>query len=118
MTLYVASPSEQTKTRQFAHSAAVLAANVMVPVVINAKAYIPMNASDAAADNAWVMEARIKDAPKATGSAWVVGEKIYWDDTAKKFTDVSTSNTLCGYASAAAASGDTTGSLDFDSNAA
>lgn len=118
MALRVASPSEQTKTVQYAHSAAVLAANVLVPVVINAKAYIPLNASDAAADNAWVIEGLLKDAPKATGSAWVLGEKIYWDDTAKKFTDVSTSNTLCGYANAAAASGDTTGSVDFDSNAA
>lgn len=46
---------------------------------------------------------------KATGSAWTLGEKIYWDDTAKKFTDVSTSNTAAGFATAAAASGDTTG---------
>ncbi len=46
---------------------------------------------------------------KATGSAWTLGEKLYWDDTAKKFTDVSTSNTEAGFAVAAAASGDTTG---------
>lgn len=48
---------------------------------------------------------------KATGSAWTEGEKLYWDATASKWTDVSTSNTLAGYAEAAAASGDTTGNV-------
>lgn len=48
---------------------------------------------------------------KATGSAWTEGEKIYWDAAASKFTDTSTSNTLCGYAVAAAASGATSGTI-------
>lgn len=51
---------------------------------------------------------------KATGATWSVGEKIYWDDTAKKFTTTATSNTLVGVATAAAASGDTTGSARLD----
>ena len=118
MTLRIASPAGQTKTRQFAQASAVLAAAAMVPVIISAKVYIPLNASDAATDNAYLTEGLIKDAPKATGSAWTIGEKIYWDPIAGKFTDVSTSNTLCGYAANVAASGDTTGSIDFNSNAA
>jgi len=46
---------------------------------------------------------------KATGAAWVVGDKLYWDDAAKKFTTTSASNTLAGVAMLSAASGDTTG---------
>jgi predicted RecA/RadA family phage recombinase len=118
MTLRIASPSEQTKTRQFAQASAVVTAGVMVPVVISSKIYIPLDESLAAADNAYLMEGLIKDAPKATGAAWTMGQKLYWDDTAKKFTGTSSANTLCGYAAAPAASGDTTGSVDFNSNAA
>lgn len=51
------------------------------------------------------------DLPKATGAAWVVGDTLYWDATASKFTKTSTSNTFAGYAAAAAASGDATGSV-------
>ncbi|MDI3319985.1 DUF2190 family protein [Pinibacter soli] len=46
---------------------------------------------------------------KASGAAWAVGDKIYWDDTAKVFTKTATSNTLAGYAWAAALSADATG---------
>ena len=49
--------------------------------------------------------------PKATGTAWAIGDKLYWDDTAKKFTKTSGSNTPSGYAAAAAASGDATGNV-------
>jgi predicted RecA/RadA family phage recombinase len=53
----------------------------------------------------------VYDVDKATGSAWTEGLTLYWDDTAKKFTTVSTSNTKCAVAAAAAASGDTTGRI-------
>lgn len=45
--------------------------------------------------------------PKATG-AITLGAKVYWDNTAKNITTTSASNTFCGYAWAAQASGDTT----------
>jgi len=48
---------------------------------------------------------------KATGQTWAEGAKLYWDDTAKKFTTTSTSNTFAGHAVAAAATGDTTGQV-------
>lgn len=51
---------------------------------------------------------------KATGAAWTVGVLLYWDDTAKNFTTVSTSNTKCGYATLAAATGDTVGTLRLE----
>lgn len=50
---------------------------------------------------------------KTDSQAWTVGQKIYWDNTAKCFTNVSTSNTLCGYAVEAVAgtAGLTTGKV-------
>lgn len=47
--------------------------------------------------------------PKATGQAWTEGAILYWDNTNKNFTTTSAGNTKCGFASAAAASGDTVG---------
>lgn len=49
--------------------------------------------------------------PKTTSEAWTEGAKLYWDNTAKSFTTTSTSNTLAGFAAAAAASADTTGNV-------
>lgn len=46
----------------------------------------------------------VYDLPKATGSAWTVGERIYWDATAGAATDVATNNTEIGKATAAAIS--------------
>src|SRR5688572_29570856 len=39
------------------------------------------------------------------GSAWTVGAKIYWDNTAKLATITATANTFIGHALAAAADG-------------
>ena len=47
------------------------------------------------------------DIVKATG-ALTQGQKVYWDNTAKKVTGTATSNTLIGAAVRAAASGDAT----------
>jgi predicted RecA/RadA family phage recombinase len=33
-----------------------------------------------------------------TGEAWSVGDRLYWDDSAKKLTKTSTSNFAVGYA--------------------
>lgn len=51
---------------------------------------------------------------KATGEAWTVGAKLYWDNTNKRLTTTSAGNTLVGAAMAAAASGDTTGNALLD----
>lgn len=56
-----------------------------------------------------VMTEGVFSLPKATGAGWSVGDTLYWDDTAKKFTKTDTGNTFAGYAFEAAASGDTTG---------
>ena len=50
---------------------------------------------------------------KAASQAWTEGSKIYWDNTNKVMSNVSTSNTFVGYAAAAVAggAGDTTGTV-------
>lgn len=48
-----------------------------------------------------------------SGQAWAVGDKIYWDDTNKRFTKTSTSNTLAGYAVLAKLTADVVGRLSL-----
>ncbi|GAA5073499.1 DUF2190 family protein [Roseibacterium beibuensis] len=48
---------------------------------------------------------------KATGSAWTVGAKIYWDDSNSRCTTAESGNTLVGVAAAAAGSADTVGAV-------
>lgn len=50
---------------------------------------------------------------KATGANtnWAVGGAVYWDNTARLLTGISTDNTLIGRGFAVAAVGDTTGSV-------
>lgn len=45
------------------------------------------------------------DLTKVGSQAWVVGDKIYWDDTAKQATKTATSNTLIGVATEAVGNG-------------
>lgn len=49
--------------------------------------------------------------PKATGSAWVEGSLLYWNDTNKNFQIASGSGTLAAVALDVAASGDTVGNI-------
>ena len=65
-----------------------------------------------AADNAAAVEGAtcgVYDLAKVSAQAWTVGAKIYWDDTARLCTTVSTSNTLIGAAVAAATNPSATG---------
>jgi predicted RecA/RadA family phage recombinase len=51
---------------------------------------------------------------KNSAEAWTEGAKVYWDNTAKKFTTTSTSNTLVGVAVAAAANPSSNGYVRLD----
>ena len=51
---------------------------------------------------------------KVTTETWTEGVKIYWDDTAKLFTSVSTSNTLVGVAVAATVNPSASGYVRLD----
>ena len=48
----------------------------------------------------------LQNAIKVSGQAWVAGQNIYWDNTAKNFTTLLTGNTLIGVAANAQASAD------------
>lgn len=48
---------------------------------------------------------------KQTGAAWTAGQPLYWDNAGRQVTGTVGSNKLIGYAAAAAASGDATGSV-------
>lgn len=50
----------------------------------------------------------VYDIKKTAGQTFTVGAKVYWDNTAKSVTGVSSGNTLIGVALKAAASGDAT----------
>lgn len=49
--------------------------------------------------------------PKATGEVWAVGNPLYWDENAAKFTTVVADNIPAGIAGAAALTGDTSGEV-------
>jgi predicted RecA/RadA family phage recombinase len=112
MTLSVASPSNETRTLNYTHSSATTA---KVPAVINSRVLIPLNTADASAVNDYLIAGKVINAPKATGAAWAIGDKLYWDAGNSAFTKTSSGNTLCGVAGAAAASGDATGTVLFNS---
>jgi hypothetical protein len=81
--------------------------------------FIPLNTTDADVLNAYVYEALVRGAPKATGEAWDFGDALYWDATAEKLTVTPTDNVLCGFAVEPKLSADTTGGLvQFNSFAA
>lgn len=48
---------------------------------------------------------------KTTGEAWTQGAALYWDVSEAKWTTTASGNTLKGVAYAAAASGDTSGTV-------
>lgn len=51
----------------------------------------------------------VVDVAKVSAQAWTVGAPIYWDNSARLMTTVSTSNTLAGVAVAVAANPSATG---------
>lgn len=55
--------------------------------------------------------------PKVSAQAWTEGALIYWDNTAKLCTTVSTSNLLIGCAADSAANPSSTGIVRLNGNA-
>lgn len=108
MSLQIVSPSEQIISASFAHTAATTA---KTPLLIQSRLVIPLSTKDADELNTFVHSAEVDGIAKATGEAWVFGSLLYWDDTNKRLTTTSTSNTKAGYAIEPAASGDTVGGV-------
>jgi predicted RecA/RadA family phage recombinase len=95
MKLQLRSDSGQVFQTRFAATAATVA---KVPFVENGKAFIPLNSAGAGESNEHVFQSEVSDAPKASGEAWAVGAKLYWNDTTKAFTTTAAGAVLCGYA--------------------
>lgn len=81
-----------------------------VPVIIGSLAGVPGTTAAEGADFEYHLVG-VYDIDKATGAAWAIGDKIYWDAVAKKGTKTTSGNTLFAVATAVAASGDTTGRI-------
>jgi predicted RecA/RadA family phage recombinase len=77
-----------------------------------------MKAGTTAADAPFCVHGRFKGVTKEAGATWTTGQRLYWDDTTEQtFKTGSTSaSTLMQhiYAGAAAASDDTTGTVEID----
>lgn len=54
-------------------------------------------------------DTKVYEFGKATGAAWTLGAKLYWDATNFVLTTTASGNTLVANAARAAAAGDTTG---------
>lgn len=65
--------------------------------LLNGRVMLAMNSAAANALNVYMIGGMLEYATD-TGTAWAGGDKIYWDDTNKKFTKTDTNNTLCGIA--------------------
>lgn len=57
----------------------------------------------------------VVDIAKVSAQAWVAGDRIYWDDTAKKADKTATVGQLIGVATAAAANPSSTGKVRLNS---
>lgn len=65
----------------------------------------------ALAANVVLVTEGVVEIKKLAAQAWTVGAPIYWDNTAKQATTVSTANTLIGVAVAAAANPSASGQV-------
>lgn len=71
--------------------------------------------SDAGAgEDVVILREGVFELPKATGTAWLAGDVVYWDASAAKFTKTSAANLALGVAHAAAASGDALGNVSIE----
>jgi predicted RecA/RadA family phage recombinase len=91
------------RTLQYANAAAVAGGDI---IVVNGRALIAVNATDAAADNAYVYMGKVSFTKQA-GVAIDVGELGYWDATNEYVNKTGAGNTAVGFCIEAAALADT-----------
>lgn len=83
--------------------------------LINGRVCVAFGDIAASEEGSVIYAAEDIEAPKAA-VAITEGETAYWDDTAKLFTNVLTSNTKCGIFRKAALSGDANARLELDNS--
>lgn len=106
----VRGPIDQLITVKYTHSAATTADTIYL---LGGRVMLAVNSALANVENVFLLRGHI-EVTKDAGTAWVGGQVIYWDDTAKNFTTVSTGNTKAGFAMEAATSAATTGQLNLE----
>lgn len=82
-----------------------------VPILIGGIVGVALNSAAQGATAQVQTVGAFRSLPKVAGTAWAVGDKLYWDNAAKNFTTVSAGNTFAGFAYAAALAADVTGSV-------
>ena len=82
-----------------------------VPVIVGSLAGIPGTTAAEGVDFELHLVGVYNPIDKATGAAWAIGDKLYWDGVAKKATKTSAGNTLFAVAAGVAAAGDATGRI-------
>lgn len=68
-------------------------------------------ATAAEGDDVAIPRVGVFEVIKATGEAWAVGDKLYFNSANSNFTKTAASAVLFGFAARAAASGDTVGQI-------
>ena len=87
----------------YAHTAAVISGQA---VLVGTELLVATGAFGANEEGVYV-RAGVVTLPKVTAQAQGKGVNVYWDDTAKKLTTISTDNTLAGKVDVAALAADT-----------
>lgn len=83
------------------------------PVLIGSLVVIPL-VTAAETEKFSALVTGVATVPKATGTPWTEGLKLYWDVADTEFNTSSSGNTLAGVAAAAADSADATGQIRLD----
>jgi predicted RecA/RadA family phage recombinase len=92
MAVKVREAMDRITTLKYTHSAATVTDTVYL---LNSRVMLAMNSALISTLNIFMIGGLIEYASE-TGVAWTAGDKIYWDDTNKRFTKTSSGNTLAG----------------------
>lgn len=103
-------PSHRVKTLTHAPSADATVDDILL---VNGNVLIAYADITATEDGEWIYEATDVEVPKVAATAITEGDAAYWDDTAKVFTNVVGTNTLCGKFTKAALAADTVAYVDL-----
>lgn len=94
MAVKIRSALENLITIKYTHSSLTVTDTIYL---LNGRVLLAMNSVAANLLNIFVMGGMIEYAAE-TGVAWTAGDKLYWDDSGKKFTKTVGSNVLCAIA--------------------
>lgn len=107
MAILIRGPMDQLVTVKYIHTADTVSDTIYL---LGGRVMLAMNSVLANAENMFLARGHIEYA-KTGGEAWVGGQLLYWDDTAKSFTTTVGTNTKAGFAMEPAASADTVGQV-------